>query len=109
MNVTVENLGPCRRLVRVEVDAAAVDEAFKDVAGAFQREARFPGFRPGKAPLHMVLKSYNKQIEEEVKRKLIADNYRKAMEEQKLPGRRFPGYRGDTIRPRAAAPVRRHP
>jgi trigger factor len=84
VNVTVENLAPCRRLVRVEVDAQTVDAAFEKTTGEFQREARFPGFRPGKAPLHLVTRTYTKQIEDEVKRKLIGENYRKAMEEQKL-------------------------
>jgi trigger factor len=82
--VTVETLAPCRRLVRVEVDSQTVDSTFEKITGEIQREARFPGFRPGKAPRELVSRTYTKQIEEEVKRKLIADNYRKAMEDQKL-------------------------
>ena len=31
MNVTVENLAPCKKLVRVELDAQAVDESFAAV------------------------------------------------------------------------------
>ena len=84
MNVTVENLAPCRKLIRVEVDAPSVDAAFDRVTAEFRREARFPGFRPGKAPLELVTRTYSKQIEEEVKRKLISENYRKAVEDQKL-------------------------
>lgn len=84
MNVTVENLAPCRRLVRVEVEAEAVDAAFSKVTADFQRQARFPGFRPGKAPRDLVTRTYAKEIEEEAKRKLISDSYSKAIEEQKL-------------------------
>jgi trigger factor len=43
-----------------------------------------PGFRPGKAPEAMVTKQYEKDIEEEVKRKLIGDAYRQGIKEQKL-------------------------
>ena len=86
MNVTVETLAPCRRLVRVEVDAQTVDAAFDRTTNDFQREARFPGFRPGKAPRDLVSRTYTKQIEQEVKRELISETYRKAMEEQKLRG-----------------------
>src|SRR5947209_19640142 len=50
----------------------------------FQREASLPGFRPGKAPSQMVLRKYEKDIQDEVKRKLISDSYKKAIEEQKL-------------------------
>ena len=84
MNVTVENLAPCKKLVRFEVDAKAVDEAFGSVTKDFVKQAKMPGFRPGKAPEAMVAKQYAKDIEEEVKRKLIGDSYRQGMKDQKL-------------------------
>ncbi len=84
MNVTVENLAPCKRLVRFEVDAKSVDEAFAAVSKDFVKQAKLPGFRPGKAPEAMVAKQYAKDIEEEVKRKLIGDSYRQGMKDQKL-------------------------
>jgi len=84
VNVTVENLAPCKKLVRFEVDAKAVDEAFVAVTKDFVRHAKMPGFRPGKAPEAMVLKQYAKEIDEEVKRKLIGDTYRQGIKEQKL-------------------------
>ena len=84
MNVTVENLAPCKKLMRVEVEAQKVDETFESVTKDFRREANLPGFRPGKAPRDMVLRKYEKDILEETKRKLISDAYRKAVEEQKL-------------------------
>ncbi len=84
MNVTIEDLAPCRKLIRVDVDAAEVDSTFETLTRDFQREVKLPGFRPGKAPRQMVEKSYTKQIEEEVRRKLINDSYRKAISEQKL-------------------------
>ena len=84
MNVTVENLAPCKKLVRVELDAKAVDDAFAAMTKNFQKEAALPGFRPGKAPVAMVLKKYEKDITDEVKKKLIGDSYRKAIEEKKI-------------------------
>jgi trigger factor len=61
-----------------------VDEAFKATTKDFQKQASLPGFRPGKAPEHMVVKKYESDIKDEVKRKLIGDSYRKAMEEKKI-------------------------
>jgi len=84
VNVTVEDLAPCKKLVRIEVDAKEVDETFASVTRDFQKYAALPGFRPGKAPREMVLRKYEKDIEEEVKKKLISDSYRKAMQEHKL-------------------------
>jgi trigger factor len=84
VNITVENLAPCKKLVRVEVDAKAVDEAFDTITKDFQKQASLPGFRPGKAPRNLVLKKYEADIKDEVKRKLIGDSYRKALDEKKI-------------------------
>ena len=84
MNITVENLAPCKKLLRVEVEAKAVDEAFDSTAKEFQKQASLPGFRPGKAPRAMVLKKYESDIKDEVKRKLIGDAYRRAVDEKKI-------------------------
>jgi trigger factor len=50
----------------------------------FQKQANLPGFRPGKAPIPMVVRKYEQEIKDEVKRKLINDSYRKALEEKKI-------------------------
>ena len=84
MNVTVENLAPCKKLVRFGVDAQAVDEAYASVTKDFVKQAKMSGFRPGKAPEAMVAKQYAKDIDEEVKRKLTGDAYRKGIKEQNL-------------------------
>jgi trigger factor len=84
VNVSVENLAPCKKLVRVELDAAAVDTAFDSITKDFQKQAVLPGFRPGKAPRDLVIKKHGAEIKEEAKRKLIGENYHKAIEEQKL-------------------------
>jgi trigger factor len=84
VNVTVETLAPCKKLVRIEVDAAAVDAAFEEVGKNFVRQVSIPGFRPGKAPKSMVLKRYESGIQEEVKKKLLPDSYRQAVKDQNL-------------------------
>jgi trigger factor len=70
--------------VRVEIEAKQVDETFDSVTKDFQRQTSMPGFRPGKAPRDMVLRKYEKDIQDEVKKKLISDSYRKAVTDQKL-------------------------
>jgi trigger factor len=84
VNVNVENLGPCKKLLRFEVDPQQVDETFESVTKEFLKHAAMPGFRPGKAPKDMVLKKYEKDIEEEVRRKLMSDSYRQGIKDQKL-------------------------
>ena len=84
MNITVENLAPCKKLLRVEVDAKSVDEIFDAITKDFQKQAALPGFRPGKAPRDMIAKKYEADIKDEARRKLIGDNYRKALDEKKI-------------------------
>ena len=84
MNVTVENLAPCKKLLRVEIEPKQVDETFDSVTKDYQKHAALPGFRPGKAPRDMVVRKHEKDIEGEVKKKLIGDSYRKAIEEKKI-------------------------
>lgn len=84
MNVTVENLAPCKKLLRVEVDAQEVEKTFDAVTRDFQRQVRLPGFRPGKAPREMVEKRFSNDIQDEVKKKIIPDSFKKAVTEQKL-------------------------
>ena len=90
MNITVENLAPCRKLLRVELDAKSVDETFDAITKDYQKQASLPGFRPGKAPRDMVIKKYDAEIQSEAKRKLIGDAYRKAVEEKKISAIGYP-------------------
>jgi len=90
VNVTVEHLGPCKKLLRVEVAASAAEAALETVIQQFQQKARFPGFRPGKAPKPLILKTFGSRIDAEVKNKLINDSYRQAIEQQKLRPTRQP-------------------
>ena len=90
MNVSVENLAPCKKLLRVELDAKSVDEIFDAITKDFQKQAALPGFRPGKAPRDMVVRKYGGEIKDEAKRKLIGDNYRKALDEQKIHAIGYP-------------------
>lgn len=70
--------------MRVEIETKQVDETFDSVTKDYQKHAALPGFRPGKAPRAMVLHKYEKDIEAEVKKKLIGDSYRKAIDEKKI-------------------------
>ncbi len=84
MNVTIEELTPCKKLLRIEVPAQEVDTAFNNTAQEFQRQVRLPGFRPGKAPRAMVLQKFETDILSEVKRRLVPDSYRKALKDHKV-------------------------
>lgn len=91
MNVSVESLASCKVLVRIEVDASTVDKTFEQVTADFQKEARLTGFRPGKAPLYMVARTFSADIEKEVRQRLLREHYRKALEEKNIRPAGQPG------------------
>lgn len=84
MNVTVESLGPCRKLLRIEVPVDRVDAAFEEVGGQYQKHAQLPGFRPGKSPKHLVVKNFADRIAEDARKKLFEASYHDATEKEKL-------------------------
>lgn len=90
LNVSVENLAPCKKLLRIEVGAEDVLSSFEDVTRQFCKMANLPGFRPGKAPRAVVEKNYGDRIRDEVKKKLTQDAYEKAMTQEKLRAAVYP-------------------
>jgi len=84
VEVTITDLSPCKKQLRIEIDAEAVNAKFDSVAKDFRRHAHLPGFRPGKAPLANVMRSYGDKIGEEAKRTLMSDSYSKALKENGL-------------------------
>lgn len=84
MAVTIENTAPCRKKLRVEVDAQRVAGTRAEILQEFRKFASIPGFRPGKAPEPMVEKRYAGQIDEELRKRIIPESYREALNEQHL-------------------------
>jgi trigger factor len=84
VNVTLNDVGPCKKLLRIELTDAEVEKTFAEVEEDFKKHASLPGFRKGKAPKEMVLKSFVREIKEEAQKKLISENYREAVKQQNL-------------------------
>ena len=61
----------CRRELEFTVEWDEVEKDVARVANGFRRQARLPGFRPGKAPAALVRSRYWKDIKEEVLKNLL--------------------------------------
>jgi trigger factor len=84
VNVSVEHLGPCKKLVRVELSPEEIEETRNKILGELVRKAHLPGFRPGKAPKAVVAKAFSEHIQNELKDRLMPEAYRKAIAQEKL-------------------------
>ena len=84
MNIELKDLSETRKNLVVSLDQSEVEGEYQAVIGEFAKQARLPGFRPGKAPAAMILKKYAKEITDEFKNKIVNKAYRGGLEQAKL-------------------------
>src|SRR6185312_11552609 len=74
----------CTRNLEIEIPAGEVEREFIRIAQGFQKKARIPGFRPGKAPLSLVRQHFASKIREEAIEALVPAHLRAAFERESL-------------------------
>ena len=84
VNIELKDLSETRKNLVVSLDQSEVEGEYQAVVGEFAKQARLPGFRPGKAPAAMILKKYAKEITDEFKNKVVNKAYRGGLEQAKL-------------------------
>ncbi len=84
MQVQVEEISPCRKKLHIEFPADFVAQEFGAVVKQIAAHARVQGFRPGKAPPRLVRTKFARQIQEEVRDRLLPQGYRNALEQEGL-------------------------
>lgn len=82
--VSVEALAGLERRMQVSVPASRVRQQVDARLLKVSRTARIKGFRPGKAPIHVVRRHYGPQVEEEVVSDLIRETFVEAVQREKL-------------------------
>jgi len=82
--VTVEEAGPCKKRVIIEVPAESVQGALNGQYNTLRRETVLPGFRKGRAPRRLLEKRFGKETSDQVKLKLLADASDAAVKDNKL-------------------------
>jgi trigger factor len=79
-----QDVGPCRKQLKVEVPAPAVEAETQRVIQELGLKIKMPGFRKGKVPAELVRRRYAKDIEHEVKERLLPRYWRQAQAETSL-------------------------
>lgn len=83
-NVTVEEIGPCKKRLKVEVPRENVEEELKKRLEELKGSLALPGFRKGKAPKGLIERQFSKQVQEDVRNSLLSNFYQQAIEQNKL-------------------------
>jgi len=82
MKSEIVDVSETRRDLTVEVPSTEVDEAIGHAAARLGRQARIPGFRPGKVPATVVRQRFRGQIMQDVAEHLVARAVGEALTER---------------------------
>jgi trigger factor len=63
----------CKRVIDAEIPKDKVEEKFVEVFRLIRKEAKIPGFRPGKAPMSVIRSRFGKDARAEVGEALVRD------------------------------------
>lgn len=84
MNIEIEEVGPCKKLLKIEIPREKIEDEWQKQLSEVSRMANLPGFRKGKAPRKLLERKFGDQIKDEVKRAVVSESYRQAVEGNKL-------------------------
>src|SRR5205823_7933319 len=79
MLLNYQDLSPVKKSVEVEIPADLISDESRRVADEFGRQAKIPGFRPGKVPAQVVRTRFAKEIQDEVMSRLLPRTFREAI------------------------------
>jgi trigger factor len=84
MNVALDYQPNCIVNLEIDLPADKVATEWNKVAKEYQKQARIPGYRPGKAPMAMIESRYGREIESEVSDSLSYEAVVEASKEKSL-------------------------
>lgn len=79
MKTDVQDINPTRKTISVSVTADEVAEQESKLIKDFQSQAKIPGFRPGKAPENMVRTRFAKDIQNELKQRVVSQAHQEGV------------------------------
>lgn len=79
MKTDVKDINPTRKNIAVTVTSEEVAEQEAKLIQDFQRQAKIPGFRPGKAPENMVRTRFAKDIQQELKQRVVSQAHQEGV------------------------------
>ena len=84
MQVSVQTLNGLERQITVAVPAEKIETEIKTRLNSLSKRARISGFRPGKAPLHVIKQHYGDQVQQEVMGEVLESSFYEAVVKEKL-------------------------
>ena len=79
MKTDVQDINPTRKTISITASSEEVSEQEAKLINDFQRQAKIPGFRPGKAPKNMVRQRFAKDIQQELKQRVVSQAHQEGV------------------------------
>jgi trigger factor len=84
MHVELTDLSPVKKTMSIEVGTDEVEHETLEVLRQYRKKARIPGFRHGKVPLGVIRQRFGKEIEEDVRDRIVSRLFHEATAERGL-------------------------
>jgi trigger factor len=101
MQTSLETLGQLERRLTMSVPIAKIESEIQQRLTRLAKNAKVPGFRPGKVPMRMIAQQYGPQVRSDVISDAVQTTFADAIREQNL---RIAGHPRIEPRTEAAAP-----
>ncbi|HIQ38007.1 MAG TPA: trigger factor [Desulfocapsa sulfexigens] len=84
MDVVVEDVSALTKKITITLPKEGVQKQLEKAYGKLQREAKMKGFRRGKVPRTVIIRTYQGQVQAEIGEKLVQESYFDAIEKEKI-------------------------
>lgn len=84
MQVHVEDISSVQKKITIEIPVERVNEEIDKAYAAIQKKAKLQGFRPGKAPMQLIKRTYSDAMRDDVMRRLYQETLYKALDDHKV-------------------------
>ncbi|MGD2170153.1 MAG: trigger factor, partial [Chlamydiota bacterium] len=85
LSITVQRKPFCKIELEIEATPSFIQKSKKKAIKEVGKQVSIPGFRKGKAPEEMILKSYSGAVDEKLHKHLADDAFKEAVKEIKIP------------------------
>ncbi len=104
-SINISDSGPCKKKISIEISENDIRSNLESQFKNLRKMAQVPGFRVGRAPLRLVEKRFGKEVNQQLKLRLIAEAAEKAIKDNKLDTLGEPDINHENIQLPAGGPM----
>ena len=84
MTVEITQINGCRKNLKVEVSTEDLEKELEKIAREYTRTVKVPGFRPGKTPVGIIRRRFEKEIQDDASQRIMDRAWNEAIDANNL-------------------------